>query len=419
MSAVPSELDFPLSRVAELGNELLAKVDAMRSVDPILWSETNQVWMVTGHAQILQGFSGTLPLSAHRLPGIAIGHIPVEERERLFPCIMNATRNWLLNKDGPEHQRLRKLLVRAFGKPIVESLRPHARTFISEALDAAGSKPEIDFVPEVARVIPARTILRKLGLSDDLVPRLHHWSVTLNQIGNVNVARERLTEIEQTLRELRDVFRPEFAKRRAHPTDDFLSALVTANESGDTLSEDEMFGTCDIVLIAGHDTTANTMALGTAALAQHPEACEFIRNHPEQTGNVVLELSRFVSMSTAMGRCVSRDFNWQKHELKAGQFVVLFQGVGNRDPKVFAHPEALEPSRPQDQNLAFGPGVHHCIGHLLAKMQLGEFFPELVRRFDLQPLDERLNFGPTMGFRGLDSLRMALRPRGSNGRLNA
>jgi cytochrome P450 len=411
MNSSRAELDFPLNRVGELGNELLARVDAMRAVDPIMWSETNQLWMVTGHAEVVEGFSGNLPLSANRLPGLAVSHIPEQEREKLLPCIMNATRNWVLNKDGPEHQRLRKLLVKAFGRPIVENLRPHARRFISETLDAAGAKGEVEFVSQVARQIPARTILCKLGLADELVPRLHHWSVTLNQIGNVNVARERLLEIEQTLLDLRAVFRPEFAKRRVQPTDDFLSALVTANEAGDKLSEDEMFGTCDIVLIAGHDTTANTMALGTAALAQHPEACEYIRQHPEQAGNIVLELSRFVSMSTAMGRCVSADFNWHGHELKAGQFVVLFQSAGNRDPKIFSSPQQLQFARTQDQNLMFAPGVHHCIGHLLAKMQLGEFFPELVRRFDLELLDRRLSFGPTMGFRGLDSLRMRLHPR--------
>ena len=116
--------------------------------------------------------------------------------------------------------------------------------------------------------------------------------------------RETLLAIEQTLGELRDVFRPEFARRRLHPTDDFLSALVTANEAGDKLSEDEMFATCDVVLIAGHDTSTNTMSLGAAALAKHPEACEYIRQHPANAVNIVMELSRLVAMSTAQVRRV-------------------------------------------------------------------------------------------------------------------
>jgi cytochrome P450 len=411
MNAAPRELDFALNRIPELGNELLQRIDALRSVDPILWSETNQVWLVTGHAEVTEGFAGTVPLSAHRLPGAAVAQIPPQDLERLLPTIMNATRSWLLNKDDAAHLRLRKLLVKAFGKAIVEGVRPHAQRFIHETLDAAGAKGEIEFVSEVARLIPARTILKLLGLSDDLVPRLHHWSQTLNQIGNVNVALPNLLAVDQVLKDLRGVFRPAFAERRLHPTDDFLSALVTANEAGDKLSEDEMYGTCDIVLIAGHDTTTNTMSLSVAALAEHPEACEYLRQHPDDALNVVLELSRLVSMSTAMGRCVAKDFNWQGHELKKGQIVILFQGGANRDPKIYPNPDQLDFTRAQDRNMMFAPGAHHCIGHLLAKMQLAEFFPELVRRFDLELLDKRLHFGPVMGFRGLDSLRVKLHAR--------
>jgi pimeloyl-[acyl-carrier protein] synthase len=411
MSAVPRELDFPLNDIPKLGNDLLARVDALRSVDPIMWSETNQVWMVTGHTEVMEGFGILVPLSSHRLPGAAVAQIPPQDHERLLPLIMNATRNWLLNMDDPEHARLRRLLVRAFSKPIVEGLRPHARGFIKDALDAAGKKGDIEFVSEVARIIPARTILRQLGLSDNLVPRLHHWSQTINQVGNVNVPLADLLVVEQTLKELREVYHPAFAERRRNLGDDFLSALVTANEAGDKLSVDEMCGTCDIVLIAGHDTTTNTMSLGTAALSQHPEACEYIRQHPENGVNIVMELSRLVSMSTAMGRCVAKDFNWCGHEMKKGQIVILFQGSANRDPRVFPNPDTLDFTRSQDQNMMFAPGPHHCIGHLLAKMQLAEFFPELVRRFDIELLDKRLNFGPTMGFRGLDTLNLRLHPR--------
>jgi pimeloyl-[acyl-carrier protein] synthase len=411
MNAVPRELDFPLNQIAQLGNELLGRLDALRAVDPILWSETNQVWLITGHAEVMEAFADAENFSNHRLPGAAVAQVPPEDLERLFPCIMNATRNWLLNQDGAGHLRMRRLLVKAFSKTIVENLRPHTRRFIREELDAAGQRGEIEFVQTLARRIPARTILTQLGLSDTLVPRLHHWSQTLNTIGNVNVPMEGLREIEQTLLDLREVFRPEFARRRKHPTDDFLSALVTANEAGDTLSEDEMFATCDIVLIAGHDTTTNTMSLGTAALAQHPEACEYIRQHPEDATNIVLELSRQISMSTAMGRRAARDFQFHGHAIKKDQIIILFQGGANRDPKVFPDPDRLDFSREQEMNLMFAPGAHHCIGHLLAKMQLTEFFPELVRRFDLEPLDRTLHFGPTMGFRGLDRLNLRLRPR--------
>ena len=120
MNAAAKDLDVAFSRVPELGNELLLKLDALRDADPIYWSELNHAWIVTGHAEVAQGYGGAVPLSNRRLPGLAITQIPPEERPHLLPNIMNATQNWLLNMDAPEHPRLRKLLVKAFGKPIVE-----------------------------------------------------------------------------------------------------------------------------------------------------------------------------------------------------------------------------------------------------------------------------------------------------------
>ena len=403
--------DFDLSSVSTLGNLLLEKVEAMREVDPVYWSEKNQAWFVTGHAQAMEGLSGNLPLSARRLPFFAAALVPEEERQKRLPYLMSATKHWLLNMDAPEHPRLRRLMTKAFSKPIVEALRPHVRRFVGETLDDAGAKGEVEFVSEVARRIPARTILRQLGLSDDLVPRLHQWSIILNTLGNVHVPIDKLVEIENLLLELRSLFIPEIEARRKQPREDFLSALVTANESGDQLSEEEMLGICYITLIAGHDTTANTIALGTAALAQHPEAREHLREQPQSIGTAVMELSRYIAMSTAQARLVSEDFTWHGHDIKKGQFALIFIAGANRDPKLFPNPEQMDFSRRQDSNMTFGPGVHHCIGHLLAKMQLGEFFPELVRRFEPEMLDRHLDFATTLGFRGLNTLHVRLRPR--------
>lgn len=403
--------DFDLSSVPALGNALLGKVEAMREADPIYWSEKNQAWFVTGHAQAMEGLSGSLPLSARRLPFFAAALVSEEERQEKLPYLMSATKHWLLNMDAPEHPRLRRLMTKAFSKPIVEGLRPHVRRFISETLDDVAAKDRIEFVAEVARRIPARTILRQLGLSDDLVPRLHHWSIVLNTLGNVHVPIDKLVEIENVLLELRALFMPEIEARRRNPREDFLSALVTANEAGDQLSEEEMLGICYITLIAGHDTSANTIALGTAALAQHPEARRYIRENPENIGAAVMELSRYIAMSTAQARLVSEDFNWHGHEIKKGQFALIFIAGANRDPTLFPEPEKIDFSRRQDSNMTFGPGIHHCIGHLLAKMQLGEFFPEMLRRFEPEMLDTHLDFATTLGFRGLNTLNMRLRPR--------
>ncbi|WP_322046536.1 cytochrome P450 [Paraburkholderia sp. J67] len=404
------DVDFVLD-VATLRDDLLVKLDRMRSVDPIYWSEKNQVWLVTGHAEVVEGFKGKLPLSSVRLH-IPIAHIPEEVRYERFPFYMEAVKSWLLNIDGPEHQRQRLLMMRAFSKPVVETIRPSVVQYIEEALDDAGKIDEpFDFVSRIARVIPARMILKQLGLQDTLISKLHHWAVTLNQQGNVRIPVEVAEEINDVLLEMRDVFDPELEKRRKMPTDDFLSALVSASESGDTLTKEEMFGICVITLIAGHDTTANTMALGTALLRKDCAISQAFRGDPARVPDAVMELQRRVAMSMMMGRIASEDFHWNGHEIKKGQVVMLAQGAANRDPAVFNNPQATDVTRQQTHNMTFAPGVHHCIGFMLAKMVLGEFFPRFLKRFDVDVLDDALDFAPTASFRGLNSLKIKLHAR--------
>jgi cytochrome P450 len=408
-----ANVDINFAETGLLGNELLSKLDAMREADPIYFSEKNGgIWVVTGHRQVAEGFRGDLPLSAVRLPHLVVGTIPEAEREKRIPYLMWSTPQWIINMDPPGQPRLRRLVMKAFSRQVVETVRPHARRFIAEALDEAGAKGGVEFVNMVARKIPARVILRMMGLSEDLLPRLHHWSIALNAaLGGVNMPAEIVEEGERVLIEMRGHFLPEIEKRRIAPTDDFLSALVTAHDEGDKLSEEEMLGICHVALIAGHDTTANTMALGTAALAQHPEACEFIRNNPDKTPEAVMEIMRHIAMSTMMPRIISEDFVWHGHRMKKGQFVFLMIAGANRDPDVFSDPERLDVMRPQEANMTFAPGMHHCIGHLLAKMQLGEFFPELLRRFEPELLDKRLDFGLSLSFRGVETLNLRLHPR--------
>jgi cytochrome P450 len=126
----------------------------------------------------------------------------------------------------------------------------------------------------------------------------------------------------------------------------------------------------------------------------------------------MMEIMRYVAMSTSQVRVVTEDFNWRGHHLKRDDHVYLMIAGANRDPDVFPNPEAMDFTRPQDQNLTFGPGLHHCIGHLIAKMQLSEFFPALLERFEsIELLDDPLQWGSALGFRGLLSLRVRLLPR--------
>lgn len=411
MNGETSQIDF--SRAKQLGNQLLVQLDNLRAQAPIAWSTKQNAWIVTGHAEVIEAFRGELPLSANRLPRIFSFMPDPDERERRIPYVMQTFSRMLLSLDPPEQPRLRQLLMKGFNRNVAEYYRPYAREVITDALKEAAEKGECDFVETVARLIPSRVIVRLMGLTDDYIPRLRYWAwATLSGAGGGGTTPAILDETEKAFHEMRAAFMTEIEKRRAEPGNDFISSLLSAEVSGEKLTDEEIVATCIMSLIAGHDTTGNTIGLGTLALAQDPKLWMEMRAlNPEDRLNAVMELQRVIAMSTAQGRVVSADFDWHGHHFEKGQLVYLMVASANRDPQVFENPLKVDLHRPQHDNVTFGPGLHHCIGHLLAKMQLTEFFPALVERFDsIDILDDELDWGTMIGFRGLQSLKVRMNP---------
>ncbi len=411
MDQAATNLDIDFADIERLGNRVIAKINALREVDPFYWSDSQKAWIVSDHAAVAEGFRGHLPLSAgrHKL----LEHfVPDRAQREKLAYLTQVLPSWLTNTDPPQQLRLRKLMLKAFSKQVAESYRPYTRKVVHETLDAVKQGGEIEFVNWVALQIPGRVIVNLLGFSDDYLPRMKRWAYLANAGLSGYPTLETLEALNAAMIEMRDAFRVEIQKRRQNPTDDFVSSLVTAREGQDALSEDELVGILHLTLLAGHDTTTNTISLGVAALSKDFEAREYMRNNPGRLAESLMELMRYIAMSTSMSRIVSEDFAWRGHQLKAGQVVHLMIAGANRDPRVFSDPEVLDFKRPQDLNMTFGPGLHHCIGHFLAKMELSEFFPEFLRRFEpFEVLDDDLHFGGGMSFRGPQELHVRLHPR--------
>jgi cytochrome P450 len=403
--------DLDLSQASVLGNQLLDRLNIVREAAPIAWSEAAGAWIVTRHADVSEAYEGRLPLSNVRFTRL-LDLIPREEQAQRIPHVLKSVPHWIVNIDPPEHTRIRKLLTRAFSKKVIESVRPFARATIHKILDRTAERGQVEVVNEVARAVTGRVIMRLLGVPEEHLERLQEWSLAMNSFGAAQPVASMLDDMEKAMSEMDQVFSLEIAERRARPSGDFISEMVMASEAGDVLNDDEIKNMCQVTLIAGHDTTMNTMGLGILALARHPEARQYLLDNPGQTGNSMMELMRFVAMSTMMPRIVVEDFVWHDQPLRKGDVVFLMIAGANRDPRVFAAPETIDMTRATDQVLVFGSGLHHCIGHLLAKMQLGEFFPELVRRFDrFEILDDPPQFTNSVGQRGLLHLNVRFHAR--------
>ena len=405
--------DIDLTRAEEIGDGIIAPLDRLRDADPIYWSDRQHAWLVTGHAAVAEAFRGTLPLSAgrHRLIEAFIPDPAV--REKRLPYTLKVLPNWLVNTDPPHQLRLRKLMMKAFSRKMAEANRPFARALIDGLLDNAAARGEVEFMEEIARPIPAGIILRMMGLPDELLPSLKRWAYYLNAgLGGAMPTLDVLEQTEACLVEMRDLFLDEIRKREAAPGEDFISVLIAARDGTDRLTENEIIGICHLTLIAGHDTTANSLALATALLARDRDAWGAMRAAPEEIDTQLLELMRLSGVSTSMARIATADFEWRGHQISAGQVLIMFILAANRDPDVFDDPLAIHFGRSQMDNMTFAPGLHHCIGHYMAKMQLGEFFPELLRRFErVELIEDHIQYGAGISFRGPERLPLRMIPR--------
>lgn len=406
---VSDALDIDFADMPQAADRWLTGLDRIREAQPVFWSEVQHGWLITRHADVLDGFMGKLPLSSYRLQDFMFGAVPREQWAAAIPTLSRFVLKWIVNVDPPDHTRLRRLLAKAFSKKVVESVRPYVQTTIEQMLDYAQERGELEFAEEIARIIPSRTLFRLLGVPEEYIGRLAKWSVDLNTATSwPNAPLTVLQGADRVLSELQDLFLMLIEQRRRQPGEDLLSAMIAAVDEGSQLSEEEMVGICQILLIAGQDTTSNSLTLGVAALARWPEQLQWLREHPEQIDTTTMELSRHIAMSGGQTRVAAHDFEWHGQQVRRGDIVFLMIATANRDPRMFEAPLALNFERPHlDRVVTFGPGLHHCVGHLLARMQINEFNLRAYRRFRrIEPLDSHIVFNPGFAFRSPTRLRV-------------
>jgi pimeloyl-[acyl-carrier protein] synthase len=407
--------DINLAALAPTGDALLGELNRLREHDPLYWSEASHCWIVSGHAEVTEGFSGTLPLSSTHIPKSLYRSMPPEQLNARLPTAVRYMSRIVTNLDGAEHAHLRKLLVKAFNRKLVEGLRPYVRERAAMLLQTAAEQREIEFNEGIARMLPGGVILRLLGMSPEYLSRLKGWAdaVTI-ALTSFNPKPEWLDGLEVVVRDMIQVFTAEIEQRRTAPQPDFITQLLNTVEDDARLTMDEMLATLILIIIAGHDTTSNSLTLGIRAMSRNPAAWQYWREHPEKGVDCAIELMRYIAMSTTLPRIAAADFDWRGRRIKQGDLVMLMVAGGNRDPRVYAEPESLDFTRRNDTALTFGPGLHHCIGHLLAKLQLSEFFQELVQRFDRVEIIEDPQFTPALVFRSVNSLKLRFHPRAAS-----
>jgi pimeloyl-[acyl-carrier protein] synthase len=317
----------------------------------------------------------------------------------------------MLDRDPPDHTRLRGLVSKAFTPRALERLRPEIQQIVDGLLDEVEARGSMDLVEEFAYPLPVRVICEMLGVSVKDHERFKAWGLDIargldaimlppdSEVGQRSVSGRRA---------LADYLRGLIAERRAAPRDDMLSALIAAEEAGDKLNEEELLATCILLLVAGHETTVNLIGNGTLALLRHPDQLRKLRENPGLIGTAVEELLRFDGPVQRTARIPSEDITIGGQTIGKGEMVMPFLGAADRDPTQFPDPDRLDITRADNRHIAFGMGIHFCLGAPLARMEGQIAINTLLARLPKLALaTDRPQFRQSLTLRGLQALPLS------------
>lgn len=329
--------------------------------------------------------------------------------------IIRAGRGWperdtLLTNDPPEHGRFRKLVNSAFSKKRVDILAPSIERDVEQLIDGFVDVGACDFVAEFSAPMPVRVIAKLLSFGDHETQLLKRWSDAFSDRLSGLVSRERMLECTRTIIEYQHHMSTKIDHCREAPEDNMLSDLVHAKVGGERgLDKAELLTICHELLVAGNETTANTLSGGLLLLLTHPDELRKVRSNRQLIPNMVEEMLRCTSPAQAMPRVVTRDTELGGVAIPAGSKLMLRYISANRDGEIFTEPERFCVDRTDaDRHLSFGQGGKHvCIGLMLARRELAIAFEQLLIRFSdmrLEIAEADVEYHPNMLLRGIKSL---------------
>ena len=316
----------------------------------------------------------------------------------------------MLDRDPPDHTRLRRLVSRAFTPRRIAELRDRIQALVDAKLDAAAEAGTMELVGDLAFPLPFEVITEMLGLPETDRDQIREWSGVVVRSLEPVTDPELMKAIEQARENLAELAGELITWKRANPDDRILSQLIAAEEGGDVLSDEELVAQVLLLFVAGHETTVNLIGNGTLALLRNPDQLDLLRADPALIDNAVEELLRYDSPVQMSRRITLTDLELRGCTIESGSFVIAGLAAANRDERHFgADAGRLDICRTNAaDHLAFGGGAHFCLGAALARMEARSAIGSLVARFPDLDLAGEPQWNGRINLRGLDRLELAI-----------
>jgi cytochrome P450 len=377
----------------------------LRDEDPIHWNDTYALWVITRHDDVTwmtrhnELFSSAVFRNDPKPAYPAID----ESDLGLYEYVRNYQADQFIQHDRPEHLDMRKIMHGYFTPKAMESWRPFVINAVKELLDAAEEKGSMDVMRDLATPLPVLVIAQMMGVPAEDRPYVRQLAEKLLYIGRGEY--DRMPILTDGMKGMVEYVSPLVDERIAKPGDDFISVLASGEKKG-VFTRHQVLVNTSLLLLAGHETTINLICNGTLAFIQHPDQWALYKEDPVGRAKwATEECLRYDAPVKSIQRLASQDIDVRGKVMEKNDRIRWFISSANRDPNVFADPDKFDITRQPNPHVAFGNGVHHCLGATLARVEGQEVFKALAERFPgLQVEAEQLEYQPSITFRSLKSL---------------
>jgi cytochrome P450 len=377
----------------------------IRDEDPVHWNEKYELWAVTRYDDL------TWLTRHHELFSSAVfkndprpAYPDIDESDLgLYEYVKNYQADQFIQHDRPEHLEMRRILHSFFTPRSMEAWRPFVQAAVKELLDAAEEKGEMDVMRDLATPLPVLVIAEMMGVPPAERQYIRSLAEKLLYIGRGEY--DRMRPLAEGMRGMIDYVSPLVDERLVDPGDDFISVLAGGEKKG-VFTRHEVLVNTSLLLLAGHETTINLICNGALAFLQHPDQWRLFKQDPGGMAKAATEeCLRYDSPVKSIQRIASQDVEMRGKVLRENDRIRWFISSANRDPDAFPNPDRFDITRHPNQHVAFGSGVHHCLGATLARVEGQEVFKALAERFPrLRVESDDLEYQPSITFRSLKSL---------------